>query len=249
MSTQQKSICSLFGLFDAIYVINLAKRTDRLVEMEAELKRVGLSLATPGVLLFSAVRPDDAGPFESIGARGSFMSHLLALEDAVAKGLSRVLILEDDCNFSADWVARLSDLASVWPNESWSIFYGGTLTTGMEIDARNGFTEVMPEQPLFGNHCYCVAGSALPKMTQYFRQMLLRPPGHPEGGPMHVDGAYSWFRRAHPNFRTVLAVPYIAYQRSSRTDIHALKWFDRFPLVKRVIGLIRHLKNVLRPLF
>jgi hypothetical protein len=56
---------------------------------------------------------------------------------------------------------------------------------------------------------------------------------------MHVDGAYGWFRKAEPSFRTLIATPEIITQRASRSDITARGWKDRLPL----IGLVRRLKN------
>jgi glycosyl transferase family 25 len=61
---------------------------------------------------------------------------------------------------------------------------------------------------------------------------------------MHVDGAYSWFRRAHPQFLTVLASPELGHQRHSATDIHPLKWFDKTPVLKSLVALARKLKNL-----
>ena len=60
---------------------------------------------------------------------------------------------------------------------------------------------------------------------------------------MHVDGAYCWFRHAHPHFRTLLAVPELGYQRSSRTDIHDLRWFDRVPVAREAVAWLRQWRN------
>lgn len=56
-------------------------------------------------------------------------------------------------------------------------------------------------------------------MVGYLEAMLKRPNGSPEGGPMHVDGAYSWFRRAHPGVAAYVCTPSVAQQRYSRSDI------------------------------
>ncbi|HAX77040.1 MAG TPA: LPS biosynthesis glycosyltransferase, partial [Cyanobacteria bacterium UBA11372] len=50
--------------------------------------------------MFPAIRPDDAGDFPSIGARGCFESHLAILKQALADRLSNVLIVEDDLKIS-----------------------------------------------------------------------------------------------------------------------------------------------------
>ena len=60
---------------------------------------------------------------------------------------------------------------------------------------------------------------------------------------MHVDGAYHWFRRAHPELVCFIAEPPLAYQRASRTDIHALSWRDRVPLVRELVAFGRKINN------
>jgi len=60
---------------------------------------------------------------------------------------------------------------------------------------------------------------------------------------MHVDGAYGWFRYEFPSKATWLAVPQLGYQRSSRTDIHPLQWFDRIPGIRWAIEWLRQMKN------
>jgi hypothetical protein len=62
---------------------------------------------------------------------------------------------------------------------------------------------------------------------------------------MHVDGAYTWYRRLSPEDVTLAAVPELGHQRSSRTDIHDLRWFDRLPLVHDTVAGLRRLKNMI----
>ena len=62
---------------------------------------------------------------------------------------------------------------------------------------------------------------------------------------MHVDGAYNWFRRANPQFKTLLAIPELGFQRASRTDIHELRWYDRVPLFREGMASLRQVKNAL----
>ena len=91
----------------------------------------------------------------------------------------------------------------------------------------------------------CAEGehAALLEAAAYLGAMLERKPGDPLGGPMHVDGAYNWFRRAHAHHIAVAAVPELGYQRASRTDIHDLRWFDRWPGVRAAVAVIRRIRN------
>jgi glycosyl transferase, family 25 len=77
----------------------------------------------------------------------------------------------------------------------------------------------------------------------YMQAQLDRPAGDPLGGPMHVDGTYSWFRKDHPELVTLLSVPEIANQRSSHSDIHERTGLDGLLRSTRLFGAARKLRN------
>ena len=60
-----------------------------------------------------------------------------------------------------------------------------------------------------------------------------------------VDGAYVWFRRAHPELKTVFPDPQIAVLRPSRTDIGHLRFFDRLPGLREAAEWARRVKRKL----
>lgn len=243
MSDPHLNTPKIFGGFDAVYIINLPSRTDRRSEMQDELARVGLSLISPGVILFPAVRPTDAGPFPTVGARGCFLSHLGVIEQAVEHGFSNILILEDDCNLADTFILRTKQFFSVYKDQPWGFFYGGTLTRTLTLQSKDGFADVPFDSPLMGSHCMGINGPVLGPLAQYLRDILQRQSGDSMGGPMHVDGAYSWFRREHCQVTTILTQPQIAFQRSSKTDIHSLKWYDRISSMTSIVNKFRKIKN------
>jgi glycosyl transferase family 25 len=73
--------------------------------------------------------------------------------------------------------------------------------------------------------------------------ILTRPGGHPEAGPMHVDGAYTTWRLLNPTAVTLVAVPAVCVQRSSRSDVATTRWFDNTPLVRNSVATLRRLRN------
>lgn len=231
---------------DGIFVINLPTRADRRLEIDHQLRRLGLSLSHERVILFSAVRPIDAGGFPSIGARGCFMSHLEVIRLALSKGMHNILILEDDCDFSKDSMRMVHQISVSLQEVDWSLFYGGALNSFDSKACLPGLDELAPASGMMGSHCIAIRGEALPLIQSYFDQILQRPPGHPDGGPMHVDGAYSRFRKDNPDLKTFIAKPEWAFQRSSATDIHDKQWFDRWPVFAKLISLVRKVKNTLR---
>lgn len=211
----------LFDHFDRVRIINLAHRTDRRAQMMGELQRLG-AVGDPRVAFFDACRFDDAASFTSIGARGVYHSHLAILEDAAAAGQG-VLILEDDVDFTADANdARLS--------EGWRIFYGGHYAATPDD---------LPNSDIIGAHCMAFHADVVPPLAAYLRE-LLSLSDHPP-----IDGAYIWFRRAHPQIATVFADPPIANQRASRTDIAALRFFDRWPGFRQAAGAARRGRRAL----
>lgn len=233
----------ILDCFQRIYVINLAERTDRRAEMEAELAKVGLSWNAPGVHLFPAIRPPNCGEFPSIGARGCFLSHLAVLKDAQRRGAASVLILEDDVDFSphlaADWPAVREALQS----SPWSFFYGGYIVTP-PLAADTSSTRWIPSTSAVQTaHFLGLKRAAIDELIPYLEAMLERKAGDSAGGPMHVDGAYSWFRYAHPALLTLASLHQLGTQRASRTDIHDLRWFDRWHGVRFVAQRLRRLRR------
>lgn len=233
----------LNDLFDCIFVINLAYRNDRRLEMEDELKKVGLSLLNGSAEILSASRFSEPGDFDSAGARGCFDSHLRALKMALERNSNGVLIFEDDCDFAPYIQEKLPNVLRQLAKTEWSIFYGGHLSEVTTSGSIGGISRIAPEQGLCGAHFIAVSGKALPMLSQYLEAMLAREPGSPLGGPMHVDGAYSWFRKDHPACDTWVADPQLGFQRPSRTDIHQLKFYDRIIGLRQSAAYARRLKR------
>jgi glycosyl transferase family 25 len=226
----------MFEKFERIYVVNLLDRTDRRKETEIELSKVGAF----GAEFFPAIRPTDAGKFRSIGEYGCFLSHLTLLKECI--GRKSVLVMEDDVRFSTDFAAR-SKVADELPDD-WDIFYAGHFQPrGLErVWTRSGLVEVESASELIATHCYAVNGPAIPKLIQGYELILSREPGHPDGGPMPIDGAMNTVRR-QLRLRAFAAVPPLADQRSSRTDIGEKKWFDNVQVLAGAIQYLRRMKN------
>lgn len=234
----------LLQSFDRTYVINLRTRADRRAEMDAQLRRIGLNLRADNIQVFDAVRPQDPGGFPSIGARGCFLSHLGVLQDARRRGLSSVLILEDDANF--DPGPHCAGVLDCLQRQDWGFFYGG-YRVGALPPAQQACVRLQASQEVQATHCLAMRGQELiAALIDYMEAQLRRSPGDPRGGPMHVDGTYSWFRREHPEACTLLAVPPVARQRASRSDVDRPRFLDRAWGIRFVVGKLRSCKNALR---
>lgn len=225
-----------------IHVINLPDRGDRRREFARQLQRIGLGYDDPGVTLFSALRPTDAGGFPSIGALGCFLSHLEILRAARGAGVERIAICEDDLDFSEDFETRAPALFEELDAMAWDIFYGGFDAAAHGVATRPGLVRLDPGQKVLCTHFMALKRPAIDALVPYLEAMTKRKLGDPAGGPMHVDGAYSHFRADHPDMVTLAVSPTLGRQRSSRTDVHDLRWFDRLPVIRDAVEVLRRLR-------
>jgi glycosyl transferase family 25 len=223
----------LFCSFDRIRIINLAHRTDRRAEMTRQLKQVGLD-TDPRVEFFPALTANEAGFFYSSGSHGNFLSYTTILSDAAAAGES-VLVLEDDCDF------LLPSIFDYQIPEQWDIFYGGYIAS----DPDN-----LPKSDIIGAHFMGFSAQAAVAATHYFSRYLeadfpvdahaAAQPGFNPAIRAPIDGAFVWFRRAHPELVTVFQM--LGVQRPSRTDIGENRFYDRVPGLRSFIDMARRMR-------
>jgi len=224
----------LFEAFESIRILNLPHRSDRRREILAELAKLGLA-DDQRVSFFAGSTKTDPGPFASAGEHGCYLSHLALLKDASAEGKT-VLVLEDDCDF-------LPEAAGYVLPDEWDIFYGGyTAEDPANLETSN----------MIGAHCMGYSPRAAKAFASYLED-LLEPGFEPDalavargnyepGVNPPFDGAIVWFRRAHPEMKTVFAQ--IAVQRSSRSDIASGNLLDR--TLPAAASAARKAKNWLR---
>jgi glycosyl transferase, family 25 len=215
------------------FVINLESRKDRRIQMEKQLSRAGLHAE-----FFPAVRPDGAGDFETIGTRGCFLSHLEVLKLA-SNHAKHLLIMEDDLDFITDFFPRWEVAYGALRETDWSIFYPGHLISR----APPGLHKVSPQKGLWCAHFLMFNKNAIGPVANALEMMLSRPSGHELGGPMHVDAAYNWIRKQNPQLATYLFSPALGYQRASRSDISAHRWFDEIKPLRPLIDFLRKFKK------
>lgn len=215
-------------------VINLPHRTDRRREMEEQLNRIGATAE-----FFPALRYEDRGPFYHPGVRGCYMSHLTLLRCNV--GAPSLLLMEDDLDFVSE---RTRLIITRQLPENWGVFYGA-VNDSPWIGPRQGYRQVEPDESFRGTHFYAVNGPAIHRLVTALETFLNRPDGHPDGGPMPIDGALNVFRRQHPDILTVVATPCLGYQRSSQSDIATPKWFET-GFTGPIIANARRIRNRLR---
>lgn len=237
----------LIDYFGHAYVINLADRNDRMREMRDEFARINMEIDVDPIERFDAVRPTDKGDFPTIGTRGCFYSHLRVVQRARAEGLTRIWVLEDDVAFDRRLALHSAELIEqLEAQPDWDIVYLGH-AGGPKTQVEDPTPQLVQTQdPMRCLHCFALQAKVYDRLIEFLESCLARPAGDPDGGPMHVDGAYSMFRARNPDVKVLAARPSLAGQRSSRTDIHDLGLLDRLPVAGDVMSALRRLKNKLR---
>ena len=231
----------LTDLFDRTYVLNLPQRADRRGEMTKVLREAGIDWEPGKVEIFPATRPGSAGDFESIGAHGCYLSHLGILKQARDLGVARLLVMEDDLELSPKLPEALGQIADRLARDDWGFAFLGHKFPDDETTAPPGsFVEYRGD--LKSNHLFAVNGRILDELIAFLEAILRRPPGHPDGGPMHVDGAFLTFCRLHVEFLTLVSHPRLGWQRSSMSDI-AERRVDRLPVIGDLIRVARRVKR------
>lgn len=234
---------TLIDYFAITRIINLRERSDRRQETREELRRNGLPFS-PKAEFFEATRPASADGFPTLGTKGCFLSHLGVLQALTASGLPNVLVLEDDIRFEPKLLRGQSQLLADLDQMRWDIVYFGRLNAPAPEGNVSKLRVLDSGDGVMGMHCYAIRLEAARRFQAYLEGCLTRPPGDPTGGPMHVDGALSMFRAQNPDIVALIVEPYMADQRSSRTDIHQLKSYEDLPLVRTALSIVRRARNV-----
>ncbi len=144
--------------------------------------------------MFPAVKPTEPMGFPNKGARGCFLSHLGILKTAMERGLSNVLIVEDDLMISPDVNRSLEQIVGALQSTDWGIVYLGHIENVPEYEVPK---LVAFYDPVITSHFYAVNGAVIPRLVEYLEQVQRRQPGDPLGGPMHLDGALTMFRQSN----------------------------------------------------
>lgn len=235
----------LIDLFERIYVLNLPERTDRLRRVSCQLDAAGMPMSSPKMRRFSAIKPEEREPFAKLGSKGCFLSVLEILDECETDGVGHVLIFQDDAEFTPRFAASEPGIAADLGARSWYVAQLGHYP--LERPGRRA--EPLPPPPaegalvvphtgdLIGAHAFAVHGSHRREFIDFLHRLLSRPCGHPDGGPMPIDGALNTFSRVSGVTR-LIAVPSVVGQAQSRSDVTPQP-LDRSPLLRPLASLAR----------
>lgn len=217
---------SIFEAFSRVEIVHLRERRDRYEALGKELRRFGFAIERANIP--DAPKPEDANGFPSRGVYGNFLSHLDIIQRAEADRLDSVLVLEDDAIFRTAIHSRASEIIETIRTLDWDILYIGHSMRNPPPSA-NGF--VAYSGPFYWAHCYAVKASVVGKLARYLESVLERPAGHPLGGKMYIDGAFTLFRQQNPDVKFLISSPRLSIQRGSASSLGKPTGYGRLPFV------------------
>ena len=177
--------------FPPTLVINLDDRPDRFKEVAADFQDWPMPIER-----ISAVK-------KSPGYKGCFLSHIKCIRTAKERGYPWVLIVEDDCMLEKGAKEKFQKLLPyLWDNrDKWDIFNGGvTLIKSNKVINRE---KKMLEVQAYGTHFYLANANTYDKILSRADEYISKP----------IDVYYKY------TLRLWTAVPFIAFQRPSHSDI------------------------------
>ncbi len=201
------------------WYINLDKRTDRKVQIEAELARVNL----PARRLSAFTKEDFTGPALDIAEMrrtpntlGNWLSHTYLMR-TVQNTERDVLIVEDDTLLCADFQERLHYLEEHLP-EDWDIVYLGATfhidppqwhadDLGRDVEVTD-VPHLLRAYGVWSNHGYIVRGRSARKLLGLMQNIMPKAAGS--------DTAMIMLQ---PQLKAYVMVPGAVFQRDGVSDI------------------------------
>jgi GR25 family glycosyltransferase involved in LPS biosynthesis len=186
----------IFKHFDQIYLINLDTRPDRLAQTRLEFNNIGLE---------NFVRVQ--GVVHENPAIGCHLSHATIFGHALSNGYENVLIFEDDVQFFDNALENLTSAYSELPSD-WHMFYlGANLDRFLAYKVSEHICKLTGA---YATHAYAVNRTLFKLMYEI----------NSSEDTVHNDVWYSSV--VHPKYNCYLAMPLIAGQRDSYSDIQKM---------------------------
>lgn len=148
---------SWINYFDAIFVINLPKRTDRLLDITEQMLNYDIPFT-----LIDAIEDKN-------GAEGLRLTTEKLLTECVEKELKNVLIFEDDCLFVNDPNPIMNEVVKQLPDNYHIVYLGGQIVHGVN---RQQSANLFQLDTVYSTHAW---GISLQGMKEIISKGLTAP--------------------------------------------------------------------------
>jgi GR25 family glycosyltransferase involved in LPS biosynthesis len=181
--------------------------------------------------------------FPSNQVYGNFLSHLEILKTARDQNAQAVLILEDDAIFTKSLrnPKTQKKLVENLAQKEWDMAFLGHPADKKFYGNNLGLLETKEE--FKWAHCYAVSAHGLPALIKFLEESMERPRGHPLGGKMYIDGAFSLYRRLNASAITLAHYPTLSIQRGSPSGIAKASWYDSNNYLSQTLSIIRRIRD------
>lgn len=185
---------------DQAYVMNLDSRKDRWIQIQEDFKGSGIKLHR-----ISAVKRDP-------GAYGLLLTAIKVIELAKRRGLSHVLLLEDDCKPVPGWQERWTKVKAWLDNHPtlWDVYSGGSIKNKQSnyIGKSEGIQFFKPYTSR-STHWIWIPARSYTKILDLYKSHRVVTQFHPRVG---IDVLHNMIQR-------LVSKPYIAYQHDGHSNV------------------------------
>ena len=196
--------------FDGIFCLTLDRRQDRWIIAESELKLHGVSaekyIGKDGKQLVDQNQlPNSDGVRLRAGDIGCAFSHRSMVAEAKRRGWKSVLLLEDDVEFTDDFVNKVLSSISELP-ANWDLLYFGGNHSIAPIKINGTIHKITHT---YTTHSYAVRDTAYDLILSIF-------PENPKDYNKQVDVYYADIQKQCNAYCTI---PHLAWQKPGFSDI------------------------------
>lgn len=208
---------NLRDYFDRVVLINLERRPERRARVLHTLSLIDWPFRAPEIFqaFDGSTSAVPTGWKASPGAWGCLRSHQMVLEQAIADGISNVLVLEDDVCFASNFRTRIEEFLIALPQDWDQLMIGGQHKTqfGWPATVNVSVTRTFACE---GTHCYAIRGD-------YMRRLVERWGG---GGLLDGNVHCDWIMARDPEMQRAHKVyspsSFLAGQDRGRSDVASL---------------------------
>ena len=198
------SINNIADITNVVY-INLESRPDRKAHIESQLKSVGIN----NYKRFNAIKTAN-------GAIGCTMSHLKCLEDAYSKGLTHLLVCEDDMMFLKPdvFIKQFNSFLTKHRSSTWDVVLlaGNNSNPFLEID--DTCIRVTRCQT---TTAYLVNGAYIPTLIKNIKEGLIKLMHNQDSRGLYAIDRY-WMKLQQLG-HWFLIIPLTVVQKEGYSDI------------------------------